>query len=76
MRRRGFTLTEILIVIALIVLMLGLAVPAFNLVRGSRSVDGPNHHASHQWLPFRVTIDSAARIDAMSTAAHQETTHV
>ena len=32
-------MTEILIVIALIVLILGLAVPAFNLIRGSRSID-------------------------------------
>jgi prepilin-type N-terminal cleavage/methylation domain-containing protein len=46
MRRRGFTLTEILIVIALIVLMLGLAVPAFNLVRGSRSVDGAENQVA------------------------------
>ena len=37
--RRGFTLTEILIVIALIVLIIALAVPAFNLITGSRSVD-------------------------------------
>src|SRR2546423_457500 len=34
--RRGFTLTEILIVIVLII---ALAVPAFNLITGSRSVD-------------------------------------
>jgi prepilin-type N-terminal cleavage/methylation domain-containing protein len=37
--RPAFTLTEILIVIALIVLMLALAVPAFNIIRGSRSTD-------------------------------------
>lgn len=37
--RRGFTLTEILIVIGLIVLIMALAVPAFNAITGSRSVD-------------------------------------
>ena len=39
MRRAAFTMTEILIVIALIVLIMGLAVPAFNLITGTRSVD-------------------------------------
>jgi prepilin-type N-terminal cleavage/methylation domain-containing protein len=36
---RGFTLTEVLIVIALIVLLLALAVPAFNFITGGRSLD-------------------------------------
>ena len=35
----GFTLTEILIVIGLIVLIIALAVPAFSYITGSRSVD-------------------------------------
>jgi len=37
--RAAFTLTEILIVIALIVLVIALAVPAFSYITGSRSVD-------------------------------------
>ncbi|HYO08441.1 MAG TPA: prepilin-type N-terminal cleavage/methylation domain-containing protein [Tepidisphaeraceae bacterium] len=37
--RRGFTLTEILIVIALIVLVIALAVPALSFITGNRSVD-------------------------------------
>jgi len=37
--RRAFTLIEILIVIALIVLIIALAVPAFSYITGSRSVD-------------------------------------
>lgn len=36
---RAFTLTEILIVIGIIVLMLGLAVPAFRMITGGRSID-------------------------------------
>jgi hypothetical protein len=38
--RSGFSLTEILIVIGLIVLMLALAVPTFNFLTGNRSVEG------------------------------------
>src|SRR4051794_30107299 len=38
-RRRGFSLTEILIVVALIVLLMALALPAFNFITGSRSTD-------------------------------------
>jgi type II secretory pathway pseudopilin PulG len=37
--RGGFTMTEILIVIGIIVLLLGMAVPAFNAMRGSRSTE-------------------------------------
>src|SRR5438093_5929261 len=36
---QGFSLTEILIVIALIVLILALAMPAFNFITGGRSQD-------------------------------------
>jgi prepilin-type N-terminal cleavage/methylation domain-containing protein len=38
-RRRGFTLTELLIVIGLIVLLIALAVPAFRAMTGGRSID-------------------------------------
>ncbi|HEV7301518.1 MAG TPA: prepilin-type N-terminal cleavage/methylation domain-containing protein [Tepidisphaeraceae bacterium] len=38
-RRAGFTLTELLVVITLIVLLIVLALPAFNFITGSRSVD-------------------------------------
>src|SRR5687768_1052827 len=38
--RRAFTLTELLVVITLIVLLIVLALPAFNFITGSRSVDG------------------------------------
>jgi prepilin-type N-terminal cleavage/methylation domain-containing protein len=36
---RGFTLTEILIVVGVIVLVLGLAAPLFNVISGSRSTE-------------------------------------
>src|SRR5438067_5828587 len=45
-RRRGFSLTEILIVIALIVLMLALALPAFNFISGGKSIDGAMNQIS------------------------------
>src|SRR2546423_1928043 len=44
--RNAFTLTEILIVLGIIVLMLGIAVPAFNIIRGNRSVDSAVNQVS------------------------------
>src|SRR5690242_9771399 len=44
--RRAFTLTEILVVIGIIVLMLAIAVPALNFIRGSRSVDSAQNQIS------------------------------
>ena len=38
-RRRAFTLTELLVVIGIIVIMLALAVPLFNIFHGGRSVE-------------------------------------
>ena len=43
---RGFTLTELLIVIGLIVLVLALAVPAFQAMTGGRSVDAAQNQLS------------------------------
>src|SRR4051812_40650541 len=37
--RTAFTLTEIMVVIVVIVLLLALAVPALNLIRGTRSIE-------------------------------------
>src|SRR5256885_9106796 len=45
-RRTAFSLTEILIVIALIVLMLALALPAFNFITGGKSIDGAMNQIS------------------------------
>jgi type II secretory pathway pseudopilin PulG len=42
----AFTLTEILIVIGLIVLLIALAVPAFNLISGGRSIEGATNNIS------------------------------
>ncbi len=44
--RAGFTLTEILIVIGIIVLLLSLAVPVFNAIRGTRSLEGAENQLS------------------------------
>jgi len=43
---RAFTLTEILIVIGLIVLVISLAVPAFNAMTGGRSIDAATNQLS------------------------------
>jgi len=45
-RRVAFTLNELLIVIAIIVLMLALAVPAFNVLTGSKSIEGATNQVS------------------------------
>ncbi len=45
-RRTAFTLNEMLIVIAIIVLMLALALPAFNVLTGSSSTEGATNQIS------------------------------
>lgn len=42
----AFTLTEILIVIGLIVLLIAIAVPAFNLISGGKSIQGARNQIS------------------------------
>ncbi len=44
--RPGFTLTEVLIVIGIIVLVLALAVPALDIISGSRSINGAENQVS------------------------------
>jgi prepilin-type N-terminal cleavage/methylation domain-containing protein len=57
-QRRGFTLTEMLIVIGIIVLVLALSVPTFRLITGSRSVDAAYNQVS--------AFISRARTEAMA----------
>lgn len=45
-RRLGFTLNELLIVVAIMVLVIALAVPAFNVITNSRSVDSAENQVS------------------------------
>lgn len=56
--RRAFTLTEILVVIGIIVLMAALAVPAFNVMSGSKSIQGATN--------IVATMVSRARAEAMA----------
>jgi prepilin-type N-terminal cleavage/methylation domain-containing protein len=44
--RGGFTLTELLVVIGVIVLMLAMAVPLFNVFSGNRSIEGGQNMVS------------------------------
>src|SRR2546421_2835970 len=44
--RRGFTATEIMLVVAIMVLLLAMAVPAFNFITGSRSTDAAQNLVS------------------------------
>jgi prepilin-type N-terminal cleavage/methylation domain-containing protein len=45
-RRRGFTLTEVLIVIGLILLVITIAIPAMSVIGGGRSVDAAQNMIS------------------------------
>jgi len=45
-RRGGFTLTELLIVVGLIVLLVTLAIPTFGLITGGKSIDAAENQAS------------------------------
>ncbi len=56
-RRRGFTLVELMIAVAIVVLLIGLALPVFRVINGSRSQEG----ASNQIASFLAR----ARTDAI-----------
>src|SRR5271170_5463692 len=59
-RRSGFTLTELLIVIGIMVLMLVLAIPTMNLLSGSRSIGAAQNQIN--------AMLAVARVGAMGTA--------
>src|SRR4051812_21192560 len=45
-KKTAFTLTEIMIVISIIVLLIAIAIPAFNLISGGRSIEGATNQVS------------------------------
>src|SRR5687768_795933 len=51
----AFTLTELLVVISLVVLILALAVPAFNLISGSGSIDQAQNQISAMFAQAQAT---------------------
>src|SRR5687767_4933802 len=51
----AFTLTELLVVISLIVIILALAVPAFNLISGSGSIDQAQNQISAMFAQAQAT---------------------
>lgn len=66
--RRAFTLAELLVVIALIVLLLALAVPALNLISGNRSVEGAINSASAMLTRARAEAIGLQRVRGVYAA--------
>ena len=60
-RAAGFTLTEILVVIGIIVLFIALAIPAFSAISGTRSIAGAENNLSA--LLVRAREEAIAQAD-------------
>lgn len=59
----AFSLVELLIVVAIIVLLIGLSVPALNLIRGTRSLDSAENQVS--------AMLGVARVEAIGRQQHR-----
>lgn len=59
----AFSLVELLIVIGIIILLIGLAVPALNLISGSRSIDSAENQVS--------AMLGVARVEAIGVQQHR-----
>ncbi len=59
---RGFSLTEVLVVIGVIVVLIGLAVPAFRALSGSNSVEGATNVISSSLASARVEAIKLQRV--------------
>jgi prepilin-type N-terminal cleavage/methylation domain-containing protein len=70
--RKGFTLTEILIVIGIIVLMAALSVPAFNVISGSKSIQGATNIV--QTMVSRARSEAMARGEIVGLAVYVDQT--
>jgi prepilin-type N-terminal cleavage/methylation domain-containing protein len=69
-RRRGFTLTELLIAIAIIVLILAISIPAFSFITGRRSVEAGVNQASA--LVARARTESIGRQQSIGVAFYPD----
>src|SRR6266542_2641519 len=69
----GFTLNEILIVIGIIVLMLALAVPMFNIIKGNRSTEAAANQLSALFARARTEAIAYQRPGGLMFFRHPKT---
>jgi type II secretory pathway pseudopilin PulG len=70
-RRAGFTLTELVVVIGLIVLFVTIAIPAFSIITGGRSIDSAQNQVSA--ILGRARADAVGLQEERGVFFYQET---